>query len=257
MIAPLSAPIEVPMTQSGSMPASCIAWNTPTWYAPSAPPPCSTSTTCPGSSSPSPAIFTMAAPRLFRRCRSCSFALSVRGPAPVDRQHRARDRSRCIGAQKCRELGDLLDGDELTRRLRREQDVAHDLLLGDSSRFRRVRDLLLDERRPDVARAYGVYGDSVLGDFERGRLSESCDSVLGCDVRRLERARNERVRRSDVDDSPPPLLLHGRQRDASRVKRSRQVDREDRIPFVDRKLLDRRDMLDAGVVDEQVDRAEA
>jgi hypothetical protein len=41
------------------------------------------------------------------------------------------------------------------------------------------------------------------------------------------------------------------------VKGSRQVDREDRIPFVDRKLVDRRDMLDAGVVDKQVDRAEA
>jgi hypothetical protein len=31
MIAPLIAPIDVPMTQSGSMPASCSAWNTPTW----------------------------------------------------------------------------------------------------------------------------------------------------------------------------------------------------------------------------------
>jgi hypothetical protein len=31
MIAPLIAPIEVPITQSGSMPASCSASKTPTW----------------------------------------------------------------------------------------------------------------------------------------------------------------------------------------------------------------------------------
>ena len=41
------SPMEVPTTQSGSMPASCSAWYTPTWYAPNAPPPCSTSTTLP------------------------------------------------------------------------------------------------------------------------------------------------------------------------------------------------------------------
>jgi hypothetical protein len=31
MIAPLIAPIEVPITQSGSMPAPCSASKTPTW----------------------------------------------------------------------------------------------------------------------------------------------------------------------------------------------------------------------------------
>ena len=31
MIAPLMAPIEVPITQSGSTPASCSAWYTPSW----------------------------------------------------------------------------------------------------------------------------------------------------------------------------------------------------------------------------------
>jgi len=36
----------------------------------------------------------------------------------------------------------------------------------------------------------------------------------------------------------------------------RQVDRQDCLPFVRRELLDRRDELDAGVVDQDVDRAE-
>src|SRR5688572_9152651 len=34
------------------MPASCSAWYTPAWYAPSAPPPCRTRTTCPFAAGP-------------------------------------------------------------------------------------------------------------------------------------------------------------------------------------------------------------
>jgi hypothetical protein len=33
------------------------------------------------------------------------------------------------------------------------------------------------------------------------------------------------------------------------VERRRQVDGDDRVPLLDRELLDRRDVLDAGVVD--------
>jgi len=39
-------------------------------------------------------------------------------------------------------------------------------------------------------------------------------------------------------------------------KSRRQVDRDDRLPFIGRELLDRGDELDAGIVDENVDRAE-
>ena len=41
-IAAFSAPIEMPATQFGSMPACARPSITPPWYAPSAPPPCST-----------------------------------------------------------------------------------------------------------------------------------------------------------------------------------------------------------------------
>src|SRR5262245_47333811 len=173
MIAPLIAPIEVPMIHSGSMPASCSAWNTPTWYAPSAPPPCSTSTTCPGSSNPSPAILTTRTSR------------SVRGPAAVDRQHRAGNRGRFVGAQERGQRSDLLDRDELARRLCREQHIAHDLLFGNAARLRGVRDLLFDERRTHVSRADRVHRDALLGDFERDCLGESRDAVLRGDIRRL------------------------------------------------------------------------
>ena len=38
-------------------------------------------------------------------------------------------------------------------------------------------------------------------------------------------------------------------------KRGREVDRDHRVPFLERKLLDRRHVLDAGVVHEDVDAA--
>ena len=43
---------------------------------------------------------------------------------------------------------------------------------------------------------------------------------------------------------------------ADGVEGAGQVDREDRVPLVDREFLDRRDMLDAGIVDQDIDRAE-
>jgi len=41
------------------------------------------------------------------------------------------------------------------------------------------------------------------------------------------------------------------------VKRGRQIDGEDGVPAIDGKALGGRDVLDAGVVDEDIDRAEA
>jgi hypothetical protein len=62
--------------------------------------------------------------------------------------------------------------------------------------------------------------------------------------------------RGDVDDPAPALLLHRRNRQADGVKGAGEIDRQDRIPLLDRELLDRGNMLDAGIVDEDVDAAE-
>ena len=43
---------------------------------------------------------------------------------------------------------------------------------------------------------------------------------------------------------------------ADSVEGRGQVDGDDRVPFLDRELLDRRHVLDAGIVDENVDAAE-
>jgi hypothetical protein len=51
---------------------------------------------------------------------------------------------------------------------------------------------------------------------------------------------------------PPIARLHVRQGGADGVKRGRQIDRDDRIPLLNRKVLHRRDVLDARVVHQDV-----
>src|SRR3546814_8116455 len=50
--------------------------------------------------------------------------------------------------------------------------------------------------------------------------------------------------------------FHARYGGADGVKGGGQVDGDDRVPLVDRKLLDRRNMLDASIVHQYVERAE-
>ena len=55
---------------------------------------------------------------------------------------------------------------------------------------------------------------------------------------------------------PHFLRLHARHRGADGVEGGGQVDGDDLVPFLDREFLDRRDELDAGIVDQDIDRAE-
>ena len=80
--------------------------------------------------------------------------------------------------------------------------------------------------------------------------------MLGRHVGRLERRGDERVGRGGVDDAAPFLRLHARNGGADGVEGRRQVDRDDHVPLLRREILDRRDELDAGVVDENVDGSE-
>jgi hypothetical protein len=129
-------------------------------------------------------------------------------------------------------------------------------LLGDAARLGRVGDLLLHERSPHVAGADRIDRDPMLGDLERDRLGQPGNAVLGRDVRGLERTRDQRMRGGDIDHPPPVLRFHRRQSEPYGMKRGRQVERDDRVPLVDREFVDRRDELDARVVDEDVDRTE-
>ena len=159
-------------------------------------------------------------------------------------------------AQEQRKRSHLLDRDELLRRLGREQDVVDHLIPAHVARRHRVRDLLLHQWRPDVAGADAVAGDLRPGELQRHRLGETHDAVLGRDVGRLEGGSDQRMRRGRGDDTAPAAPLHAGHGCTDRVEGGGQVDRNDRIPLVDRKLLDWGDVLDAGIVDEDIHAAE-
>src|SRR5580704_542935 len=163
--APADVP-EIPSMASRSSLSSCSS--TPQVKAPCAPPPCSArlmllglraafcSGARPGNSDES--IFIM---RLRRsRC----------GPAAVDRKIGAGDCLRRVGAEVDGKARDLVDGDELFGRLRRQNHIALDLFFRHAAGFRRVWDLLLDQRRPHIAGADAIAGHAKGCELERDGL---------------------------------------------------------------------------------------
>src|SRR3984885_1908403 len=247
--APADVP-EMPSMTSRSSHSNCSS--TPQVKAPWAPPPCSArlmrfgfgtafcSGARPGTSDES--IFIMQSPG----------SRSLRGPAAVDREIGAGNRLRHVGAKIDGEARHLLDGDEFLGRLRRQYHVALDLFFGYAARFRRIRYLLLDQRRPNIAGADAVTGHAEGGELERDGLGQTGDAVLGGDIGGLERRSDQRMGRGGRDDAAPFARLHAGHRGADGVEGGRQIDGDDLIPFVDRKVFDRRDELDARIVHQDV-----
>ena len=97
----------------------------------------------------------------------------------------------------------------------------------------------------------------MFGGLESRDFGQADDAVFGGNVGGLERGRDQSVRRRDVDDATITALLHGWQHGLAGVEHGRQVHRDDGIPAIFGKRLERGDMLDAGVVDQNVDRASA
>ena len=62
------------------------------------------------------------------------------------------------------------------------------------------------------------------------------------------------MRRRRADDAAPFARLHAGNDGADRVEGCGEPDRDDGVPFVDREFLDRRDVLNARIVDQDVDR---
>src|SRR5580692_10556102 len=152
--APADVP-EMPSMASRSSLRSCSS--TPQVKAPCAPPPCRARLMCltfgagarPGNSD--------------ERILIMRWRRSRRGPAAVDRKIGAGDRLRGVGAEINGKARDLVDGDEFLGRLRRQNHIALDLFFRHAARFRRIGNLLLDQRRPDVAGADAVAGDAKGG----------------------------------------------------------------------------------------------
>ena len=82
------------------------------------------------------------------------------------------------------------------------------------------------------------------------------DAMLSGHVGALVGRRHEAVGGSDVDDSPTAALLHAGQHRARRVEHRGEVDRDHPIPLLGREILDRRDMLDARIGEDDIGCAE-
>ena len=79
--------------------------------------------------------------------------------------------------------------------------------------------------------------------------------MLGGDIGALERARFLRVDRAHIEDRARLLRIHVRDHRLGGEKRAVEVDGEHRLPVGKGEVLDRVDDLDAGIRDEDVDRA--
>ncbi|VVN14514.1 hypothetical protein PS647_04023 [Pseudomonas fluorescens] len=80
--------------------------------------------------------------------------------------------------------------------------------------------------------------------------------MLGGDIGSLAHRTDQAMHRGNVDHPAPALGAHARQAQAGAVEHRRQVDGDDRIPTLHRKLIHRCHVLNASVVDQNVDAAE-
>ena len=116
--------------------------------------------------------------------------------------------------------------------------------------------MAFDERSAHVAGTDRVAGDAGLGDFERDSFGEPDLSMFGGDVSRFKWRCDETVGRDEIDDAAPITRLHAGQGDFDRMVAGVENDVLNGGPFFVGKLIDGRDVLDAGVVDEDVDGTE-
>ena len=104
------------------------------------------------------------------------------GPAAFDRHDGAGDRGRIVRGQEQAKRRDLGYGHELLGRLGGQEHILDDLLFGDPARLGGVRYLLFDQRGEHVSGANRIDGDALLGNFQRDRLGQAGDAVLGGDI---------------------------------------------------------------------------
>ncbi|MNL43459.1 hypothetical protein D3C87_1659730 [compost metagenome] len=81
--------------------------------------------------------------------------------------------------------------------------------------------------------------------------------MLGGDIGGLERGGPQPVGRGDIDDPAPAPFRHARQAGPDGVKGRVEADGHDALPIGILELLDGRHFLDAGIVDQHIDPAEA
>ena len=187
-----------------------------------------------------------------QQSRKAAVAVQMRGPSAVHDHRRPGDEGRLRRAQVRDQLGHLVRLDQPLDRRRRQHDLLDDLRLVQAVAGRLRGDLLLDQRRPHVRGVDAVGGDAVRRALQRDHLGQPLQPVLGRHVRRLVRRGAQPVHRGDVDDPAPALRVHVRQAAADQPERRLQHQPQDQRERLRRELVQRRDVLQAGVVDHDV-----
>ena len=80
--------------------------------------------------------------------------------------------------------------------------------------------------------------------------------MLGSHIGGFADRADQAMNRGDIDDAAPAALAHAGQGEAGTVEHRGQVDRDNRVPPLDRELFDAGHVLNARVVDQNVDAAE-
>ena len=118
---------------------------------------------------------------------------------------------------------------------------------------RLVGDLALDERGAHVGGVDAVGGDAVLGALHAMTLDSPSSPCLAVTYADLYARGAQPVDGAHVHDPAPAAAVHVRQRAADQPERRLDHQPQDVAEAVDRELVDRGDVLQAGVVDQDVD----
>src|SRR6266446_7284699 len=180
--------------------------------------------------------------------------LGIKGHSAVDVHARAGNVVRIVGSEKYRGLADVFGlADPLVG------NEPHQGRVG----FRRAPGGGIDGR-PDRARRDAVHADAVRGHLLRQAFHHQHNPALGCGVVHMASPGDDLMHGADADDlarcpgdalhdATALELAHGL---ASAEELPAEVHADDRVPLLERHLLEGCVPLEAGVVDEDVHRAE-
>src|SRR3954452_8056477 len=106
----------------------------------------------------------------------------------------------------------------------------------------------------DVARTDRIHGDAAFGILQRQRLGEADIAGLGRGIVHLSELALLAVDRGYVDDAAEFARAHALDHLTRHVEQRAEIGVDDRVPLIDRHLVERAVAGDAGVIDEYIDR---
>src|SRR5579872_2163176 len=181
------------------------------------------------------------------------FRSLLHAPTMADDERLTGQRVRREGREKYRRFGDVLDRGELAVHRLLEHHVADDFGFRNAERVRLLRDLLFDQWRSHEAGADDIGTHAIGGAFFRHHLGQTSQTVLGRNVRRLERRGVLRMHRAYIYNAAAVLPVHLAECGARDEKRAIQVNGEQLLPLGKFEVDERAHDLDARVAHEDVE----